>query len=53
MTTREMVERMLIDIDEGVGDPSDLEFDDAMSEAELMVLLSQMPEVEARIDAIQ
>ncbi|MFN0303880.1 MAG: hypothetical protein ACKVQU_26395 [Burkholderiales bacterium] len=53
MTTHEMVERMLIEIeDDGEIDPFDLEIDDSMSEAELMVLLSQLPESESQTYSI-
>ena len=48
MTTHEMVERMLVDIDDdGEIDPFDLEIDDSMSDSELRVLLSQLPESES------
>ena len=48
MTTHEMVERMLIDIDDdGEIDPFDPEIDDSMNDSELMVLLSQLPESES------
>ncbi len=53
MTTHEMVERMLIDVeDDGEIDPFDLKIDDSMSDSELMVQLSQLPESESQTYSI-
>ncbi|MFM9888679.1 MAG: hypothetical protein ACKVQT_37125 [Burkholderiales bacterium] len=53
MTTHEMVERMLIDVeDDGEIDLFDLDIDESMSEAELMVLLSQLPEGDSQTYSI-
>ncbi len=48
MTTHEMVERMLIDVEDDDGiDSFDPENDDSVTEAELMMLVSQWSESES------
>jgi hypothetical protein len=50
MTTHEMVERMLVDFeDDGASDLFDPEIDESLSDAELRVLLAQLPDPELHL----